>query len=275
MRKLDYTASRDAVYRPEIGATVFRHGDSPSDDLLCAEASRLAYKKFESDPAAEAEIVDALARVGYSRAAFFSRHGTQAFAAEGLRSSVLLAFRGTEQNPLDFVTDLETLPAPWRAGGRVHAGFARALGEVWPQLESWLQPRPGRWLFTGHSLGAALATLAASLSKPARLITFGSPLVGDAIFCATLASVAVDRYVGCCDMVCRIPPEQLGFRHVAFPAYIDRAGNRRTGVSAAEMIGDQIQGRAEYWAEHAWKVGNVKNRDLADHAPLNYVAALY
>ena len=41
------------------------------------------------------------------------------------------------------------------------------------------------------------------------------------------------------------------------------------------MIGDQIDARAEYWAKYAWKVGNVKNRDLADHAPLNYVSALY
>lgn len=275
MRKLGYTASWENLYRPEIGATLFKPGDRPSDELLCAEASRLAYKKFERDPAAKAEIVDALGRVGYAQVGFFSSNGTQALAAVDSDSSVLLAFRGTEQSPMDVATDLETLPAPWTTGGRVHAGFAHALGHVWPQIESWLQAHPGRWLYTGHSLGAALATLAASLRKPARLIVFGSPLVGDEDFRKTLAGVAIDRYVDCCDLVCRIPPEELGFRHVAFPAYIDRAGNIRKGVSAAEMMGDQIEARAEYWAKHAWKIGNVKNRDLADHAPLNYVSALY
>jgi pimeloyl-ACP methyl ester carboxylesterase len=176
---------------------------------------------------------------------------------------------------MDVASDLETLPAPWTAGGRVHAGFARALSHVLQQIEAWLQGHPGRWLYTGHSLGAALATLAASLRKPAKLIVFGSPLVGDRDFSETLAGVAIDRYVDCCDLVCRIPPEELGFRHVAFPSYIDRVGNVRTGVSAAEVIGDQIEARAEYWATYAWKVGNIKNRDLADHAPLNYVSALY
>ena len=275
MRNLGYTASWDNLYRPELGATIFKHGDKPSEELLCAEASRLAYKKFERDSASKAEIVDALARVGYAQVEFFSNNGTQAFAAVDSRSSVLLAFRGTEQSPMDVATDLESLPVPWTAGGKVHAGFARALGKVWPQIEPWLQGHPGRSLYTGHSLGAALATLAASLRRPARLIAFGSPLVGDGAFRETLAGAAIDRYVDCCDLVCRIPPEELGFRHVAFPTYIDRAGNVRTGVSAAEVIGDQIDARAEYWAQYAWKAGNVKNRDLADHAPLNYVSALY
>jgi pimeloyl-ACP methyl ester carboxylesterase len=275
MRKLGYTASWENLYRPEIGATLFKSGDKPSEELVCAEASRLAYKKFERDPAAKVEIIDALARIGYAQVEFFSNKDTQAVAAVGLQSSVLLAFRGTEQSPMDVAADLNILPEPWAAGGRVHAGFAHALGYVWPQIEAWLRAHSGRWLYTGHSLGAALATLAASRGKPARLIVFGSPLVGDDDFRKTLAGVAIDRYVDCCDLVCRIPPEELGFRHVAFPAYIDRAGNIRKGVSAAEMIGDQIEARAEYWAKHAWKIGNVKNRDLADHAPLNYVSALY
>ena len=275
MRNLGYTASWENLYHPENGPTLFKVGDRPSDELLCAEASRLAYKKFERDPAAKAEIVDALARVGYGQMGFFNNNGTQAFAAVDSHSSVLLVFRGTEQNPMDVASDLETLPAPWTAGGRVHTGFARALSHVLQPIEAWLQSHPGRWLYTGHSLGAALATLAASLRKPAKLIVFGSPLVGDRDFGETLAGVAIDRYVDCCDLVCRIPPEEMGFRHVAFAAYIDRAGNIRRGVSAAEMIGDQIEARAEYWVKYACKIGNIKNRDIADHAPLNYVSALY
>jgi hypothetical protein len=273
MRKLGYTASWQDLYRPEFGATIFKPGDHPADALLCAEASRLVYKKFESDLAAKNEIVEAMARVGYGQVEFFSSNGTQAFVATGSLGGVL-AFRGTEQNPMDVVTDLSTLPVPWKAGGRVHVGFAGALGQVWEQIAPRLREQPRPWLYTGHSLGAALATLTASVVKPMKLILIGAPLVGDCDFGATLNAVEIDRYVDCCDLVCRIPPEELGFRHVVAPTYIDRHGKLHKGLSAADIIGDQIDARAEYWVQHAWKVGNVKNRDLADHAPLNYVSAL-
>ena len=47
-----------------------------------------------------------------------------------------------------------------------------------------------RLILAGHSLGAALATLAATVFPPALLVTLGSPRVGDAEFVAALAEVA-------------------------------------------------------------------------------------
>jgi hypothetical protein len=149
MRNLGYSASRTDLYHPEAGATIFKHGDRPSDALLCAEASRLAYKKFERDPAAKNEIVDTLERIGYRAVEFFSADGSQAFAATDSNATVIVVFRGTEQSPIDVASDLETLPVPWTRGGKVHAGFARALRQVWPQIEPWLENHPGRWLYTG------------------------------------------------------------------------------------------------------------------------------
>lgn len=62
---------------------------------------------------------------------------------------------------------------------------------------------------TGHGLGAALATLMASVRTPAALYTFRSPKVGDADFVATLAPIKSYRYVNCCDLVPQIPQQNF------------------------------------------------------------------
>lgn len=176
------------------------------------------------------------------------------------------------------MTDLEALLVPWTPGGRAHAGFKEGFDLLWPDLERWLDGHPGRWLFTGHSLGAALATLAASRKRPARLVTFGSPRVGDPTFVETLSEVEVARYVDCCDIVTHLPPPALpsGYAHVneANPLYIDHLGEVQPGATESGISDDRRAGRREYIAKHAWKRGTVAVRDLADHAPINYVYAL-
>lgn len=98
----------------------------------------------------------------------------------------LVVFRGT-QGGRDFLTDAMCWPAlrwPLR-----HAGFERTWQALRPHLSAWLArvesetgPRPTLYL-GGHSLGGALATLAAfdlaAEGYPvARVVTMGSPRVG-------------------------------------------------------------------------------------------------
>jgi kumamolisin len=75
---------------------------------------------------------------------------------------------------------------------------------------------------TGHSLGGALATLYAmenahtdEIRNPL-LCTFASPLVGDATFGSVFNALGLTswRIVNEPDLVPRLPPEILGFRHV-------------------------------------------------------------
>jgi C1A family cysteine protease/GH25 family lysozyme M1 (1,4-beta-N-acetylmuramidase) len=75
---------------------------------------------------------------------------------------------------------------------------------------------------TGHSLGAALATLyvmenakTEQIANP-MLCTFASPLVGDATFATTFNSLGLTswRIDNIKDLVTKVPPTILGFRHV-------------------------------------------------------------
>jgi hypothetical protein len=189
----------------------------------------------------------------------------------------VVVFRGTDAaDPTDLADDGKLLQREWPQGGLVHRGFAEALDPILPDLDSALDESHGRILFTGHSLGAAMATLLASVKRPDFLYTFGSPRVGDTQFTSTLTGVSTCRFVDCCDVVTRIPPEALGevtYVHYAPPSYIDRNGQIREQLTDDEIDEDRFLGASEYLVEYAWWIGNVGVRELADHAPINYVTA--
>jgi len=107
------------------------------------------------------------------------------------RQEVFLVFRGT-MTTTEWLRDftIRLAPYPYGAHGKVHDGFIQTYGDFRSRIQETLGPlAPGRKLFvTGHSLGAALATLAAAdaastgRAVPAAVYTFGSPRVGDRDF---------------------------------------------------------------------------------------------
>ena len=99
--------------------------------------------------------------------------------------------------------------------------------------------------------------------------------MGDSDFVATLTNVPNYRYVDCCDIVTRVPPEDLGYQHLGKPYYI--AQDRRVSFDPSDEFirRDRIQAFLEYpFKYQAWRTGNVGVRELADHAPINYVSAV-
>ncbi len=91
---------------------------------------------------------------------------------------------------------------------------------MWPAIEARLAALAAGApiYFTGHSKGAAEATIAAALTAihlrpPAALVTFGSPRVGFALG-RRLAGVASLRLVNGDDPVPRHPYPLWGYRHV-------------------------------------------------------------
>jgi triacylglycerol lipase len=236
---------------------------------------------------------------------------------------VIVAFRGTQVprpeilGPRAFAAvvrgiaeDLLTDAHFWLAdvgGGRyVHGGILQAFRAIWERpgdgvaarLARLRQQRPGRtvWL-TGHSLGAALATLAADrLPDAAGLYTYGSPHVGDGAFVRGIR-VPAARFVHGNDPVTKIapvapfehPPRLL--RPLAVLAHVGtlrqlgaprpgadalrarlprlvadlRAGPFRPFVSVGESLRGAILGF----------VVDSPADDLMDHAPIHYATALW
>ncbi len=273
-----YDATRAALLHPEDQATLFCAGQNWPTDAVCAECSRLAYLRFEAGDAKKAALTGAIARAGLVEPKFFSDPGTgtQAFAAIGTQGTqAFIVFRGTQaDDPSDIGTDAQAVLVDWQAQGRVHLGFRDALNSVWGPIESWVKGTGLETWVTGHSLGAALATLAAALLPRSRLVNFGSPRVGNDAFASQFDGRFVKRYVHCCDLVTRLPPAFLGYAHVPGMIYIDRDGKLRPQANEALIDDDTAIARREYLLDESWRLGNAGVRDFADHSPINYVSGV-
>ena len=271
-----YDPSRTALFTPAKGVDFFAAGRPASEAALCAEMSRLVYVPFERGTDAERRrLTEALTRIGFTPPHLFSGGGTQAFLTNDTDRAVsVLAFRGTEVNPGDWATVLAAWRVPWSKGGKVHRGFARAFASVWRELAPQLDAAPGRLLYTGHSLGGALATLAASRHPPQALYTFGSPRVGNRAFVKSLPSCECHRFTNCCDFISRLPLRFLGYRHCGPTSYLDREGAVHVGPNAGVPRWDRARARIAYLRQWSWRSWTLATRDFADHSPANYVSAL-
>jgi triacylglycerol lipase len=199
---------------------------SPLNAWWLSELARLVYRKEADEigfPVPGHGRRDFLARVGLSEVAFFNAGGVQAFfvaSAHGSPSPFgVLAFRGTTGTWENWWSNFSVWTTPSPSGGRVHSGFLQKFDSIWPEIASVLDSWTAPLFFTGHSLGAALATLATARRRPAALYTFGSPRVGDADFAKTLQGIPIYRLYNPGDIFTFLPPANgpFRFRHVGEP----------------------------------------------------------
>jgi len=281
---IPYDPSSQALYRPEAQPPLVMDGDW-SLDAIAAEFSRLAYRRFEHGAEEKRLIADAIATAGYRQAGWFQETaGSAIFSAKGFAAAnsegqAIIAFRGTQTDSFrDLITDASFVLENWDRPGRVHSGFSASLSSILAPIQTWLHDtNPSRLLLTGHSLGAALATLLAARladdNRPIELVTFGSPRVGDEALAASLGSLVVRRYVNCTDAVALLPPPLI-YSHVRGLHYIDRNGMIHVGDEPAIAVAKDQRAAHRAYAQLMWRSGNVLLRALADHAPINYVSAL-
>ena len=191
--------------------------------VLFAELSALAYLS-------PAETKAGLLARGFDTCATFDAADVQGYWCS--RADVaLLAFRGTS-NPGQWLRDVRFFPVghPW---GHVHTGFRDGVAAVESALAAFdnvAKKAANVWMI-GHSLGGALALLAAARLKiktgrAAALHTYGQPAVGLNDFaarCNVELAGTVWRFVNQSDIVARVPPSPL-YRHVGAVKRIVRPG---------------------------------------------------
>ena len=245
------------------------------------EASTLAYaekdfarKKFQ--------------QAGLSEVEFFSGPSTQGYVAHN-DDFLILVFRGTEIRPrpgqsgfdnilADLVTDADFRLVDCRQGGKVHRGFNEALDEVWEKagLLDYLRSKDNGhrtiW-FTGHSLGAALATLAASRYGNLRgLYTYGSPRVGDRDFKSKFL-IKTYRFKNHRDPVTRVPPP-IFYDHVGELKYIDSQGlihdQGPPEKNVVNEVGAEVWSALESLKQVRAGVDALIPEALVDHVPTLY-----
>ena len=194
---------------------------------------------------AEEGVRSVMGRLGAEKVSFFEKEGAQAFLAEW-PDKAILAFRGSEPqedepsglldrlvarvtdrlginfDPTlvgflgnDVLADIQFTKGSFDAldNVRVHKGFRKELNKLWQNVKSRLDElsTTACWC-TGHSLGAALATLAGMRFEFEEVVTFGEPRVGLGLESAFKGKRHI-RVVNGDDPVAKVPPPSFGYKH--------------------------------------------------------------
>ncbi|TWU47285.1 Lipase (class 3) [Rubripirellula tenax] len=233
--------------------------------LLFAELAMISYND-------EDEARRAVEIIGLPEISFYDRDGSQAYRFRNEHDCVI-ACRGTEPNDWNDVrADANASAVLAETAGKVHRGFKQEVDDLWPMLETALISNDQPLWFCGHSLGGAMATICAGRcflshidSNPDQLFTYGSPRVGNSRY---INFVKLDhyRFVNNNDIVTRVPPILLGYRHCGREVYLNRNGKIRK-LSHLGRRRDRWRGFLRGLTH--WKVDH-----FADHSIHQYINAI-
>jgi triacylglycerol lipase len=231
--------------------------------LLFAELASLSYLS-------RTEAGMMVHRIGFPEIRYYDRQGAQAYIFANEFDAVVTC-RGTEPNDWrDVKADLDLATVMSETAGWVHRGFKREVDELWPRLEQALVNNTRTLWFCGHSLGAAMAAICAGRcrlsyirSNPRALYTYGSPRVGNRRY-VNYVQLEAYRWVNNNDIVTRVPPSWLGYRHKGEEVYLNAYGKIRR-LTTWQRLKDRWRG-----FKRGLREGHIDFFD--DHSISHYVA---
>lgn len=208
---------------------------------LCPKMAEMAELAYLDEKPARSKYK----KLGYTGHKFFENDGAQCHVVWN-DEEIVLCFRGTEPSEIsDILADLNAWPDRAQAGGRVHNGFQNELEKLWKDIVDILEINKDKELYiTGHSLGGAMATVAASRLKDEveALYTYGSPRVGTRKFVKSFSNVLHYRHVNNNDIVTGVPFVLMGYVHHCPPRYINFYGSIRKSTFW-QRFKDKMRGR--------------------------------
>ena len=228
-RAKEYFKDYDVLLNPPI----FRAAYSDRMAWILASMSHLAYDRYEDDknPKLLELFTAKLKSGGFKLLEIYNspETDTQAFlAANG--DYAVLAFRGTEvTSRKDIMTDAKAKRIV-DIEGRVHGGFRAAFESVKQKIEKGILGLDNIPLYiTGHSLGAALATVATQelennpdiKGRIAACYTYGSPRVGNTQYDKNFKA-PIYRMVNTTDIVTIVPLMAMGYVHIGDVRFLGR-----------------------------------------------------
>ena len=293
------------TYFKRAGECPFARSGTIVKAAWAADMSMLAYARYGQSWMTDADLDENFGRAGLSYDKIggapgdWNAHGTQAVFAS-CDQFAILAFRGTEPgDPKDIAYDLDVTLAVERNHRQpgqdgilpclVHRGFQAALNEVWDTVQAKVMQyralhQGAEILFTGHSLGGALAVLAYSRlgDQGASLYTFGCPRVGDGTFrdrALSSQGKGSFRFVNWNDAVTHIPVASLLYVQTPAQRYrFDESGNLNleddTILGDAEALAAVVSTfPANFLTLDFAKVGAQPS--VVDHSPARYCMRLW
>jgi hypothetical protein len=279
-------------YPPAKGDYVYFENTPELNASWAADAAMLAYCRYQQIRMDSTELERILIPHFTTRGTIGDCFVDNASTARGFFADnddfAILAFRGTEKgNNHDVKADLKFVPVPekalgGKAAGKVHWGFQDYLELVWPRVKELVDEyraahKIQEICITGHSLGAAIATLAFHQIQDdhTSLYTFGCPRVGNAEFCRSLEAMTKTRpayrFIDHEDVVTQVPLASwaASYEHPNITLFvIDQQGrivqnppNPPTQLKVAEdLLLDYLEGH----------IVNPIPGPLADHSPVRY-----
>ena len=223
---------------------------------------------YEDPPSAEKKFK----QIDVTIIKFFNVRGAQGYLLKH-NNQYVLSFRGTElKEASDILADLKAgknfeIDDNGIAFGKVHHGFKKELDKLWPDIKNHTESIDKLYI-TGHSLGAAMATIAASRlqRKVISLITFGSPRVGTKDFVRSCSFLHY-RVQNNCDDVTKVPFLLMGYKHHGNHIYLNLLGEIKD-YTVVQMIKDMIRSRIMSRLKKQRFLG------ITDHLMKNYIEKL-